>query len=135
MKIYLFDTLSKKKKEFIPVDDQNVRIYACGPTVYNFAHLGNARMAVVTDLLVKVLKQKYKKVTFASNITDIDDKIIKKGDKVVPGTAVAEIISEGYFTLLSEVEGFIKEFYVMEGEYVEVNTAIIEVELVDSEEE
>ena len=77
MKIYLFDTLSKKKKEFIPVDDQNVRIYACGPTVYNFAHLGNARMAVVTDLLVKVLKQKYKKVTFASNITDIDDKIIE----------------------------------------------------------
>ena len=77
MKIYLFDTLSKKKKECIPVDDLNVRIYACGPTVYNFAHLGNARMAVVTDLLVKVLKQKYKKVTFASNITDIDDKIIE----------------------------------------------------------
>ena len=77
MKIYLFDTLSKKKKEFIPIDDQNVRIYACGPTVYNFAHLGNARMAVVTDLLVRVLKQKYKKVTFISNITDIDDKIIE----------------------------------------------------------
>ena len=67
----------KKKKEFIPIDDQNVRIYACGPTVYNFAHLGNARMAVVTDLLVRVLKQKYKKVTFISNITDIDDKIIE----------------------------------------------------------
>ena len=65
----------------------------------------------------------------------VDKFLIKKGDKVVPGTAVAEIISEGYFTLLSEVEGFIKEFYVMEGEYVEVNTAIIEVELVDSEEE
>ena len=77
MKIYLSDTLSKKKKEFIPIDDQNVRIYACGPTVYNFAHLGNARMAVVTDLLVRVLKQKYKKVTFISNITDIDDKIIE----------------------------------------------------------
>ena len=77
MKIYLFDTLSKKKKEFIPIDEQNVRIYACGPTVYNFAHLGNARMAVVTDLLVRVLKQKYKKVTFISNITDIDDKIIE----------------------------------------------------------
>ena len=77
MKIYLFDTLSKKKKEFIPIDNKNVRIYACGPTVYNFAHLGNARMAVVTDLLVRVLKQKYKKVTFISNITDIDDKIIE----------------------------------------------------------
>jgi multidrug efflux pump subunit AcrA (membrane-fusion protein) len=54
---------------------------------------------------------------------------------VVPGTAVAEIISEGYFTLLSEVEGVIKEFYVMEGEYVEVDTAIIEVELADPKED
>ena len=53
---------------------------------------------------------------------------------MVPGTAVAEIISEGYFTLLSEVEGVIKEFYVMEGEYVEVDTAIIEVELADPKE-
>ena len=77
MRIYLSDTLSKKKKEFIPIDHKNVRIYACGPTVYNFPHFGNARMAVVTDLLVRVLKQKYKKVTFISNITDIDDKIIE----------------------------------------------------------
>ena len=69
MKIYLSDTLSKKKKEFIPIDHKNVRIYACGPTVYNFAHLGNARMAVVTDLLVRVLKQKYKKVTFVKCVS------------------------------------------------------------------
>ena len=61
----------------------------------------------------------------------VDKFLVKKGDTVVPGTAVAEIISEGYFTLLSEVEGIIKEFYVMEGEYVEVDTAIIEVELND----
>ena len=59
---------------------------------------------------------------------------IRKGDKVVPGTAVAEIISEGYFTLLSEVEGEVKEFYVQEGEYVEIDTAIIEVELAPPEE-
>ena len=58
-----------------------------------------------------------------------DKYLVKKGDKVVPGTPVAEIISEGYFTLLSEVEGRVKEFYVMEGDYVEVDTALIEVEL------
>ena len=69
--------LKKKKREFFPIDEENIRIYACGPTVYSYAHLGNARMAVVTDLLVKVLEQKYKKVTFVSNITDIDDKIIQ----------------------------------------------------------
>ena len=59
----------------------------------------------------------------------VDKYLVKKGDKVAPGTPVAEIIAEGYFTLLSEVEGRVKEFYVMEGDYVEVDTALIEVEL------
>jgi len=63
----------------------------------------------------------------------VDKYLVRKGDKVVPGTAVAEIISEGYFTLLSEVEGIVKEFYVMEGDYVEVDTALIEVELKEEE--
>ncbi|MZH03584.1 MAG: hypothetical protein F3745_09395 [Nitrospinae bacterium] len=61
----------------------------------------------------------------------VDKYLVRKGDKVAPGTAVAEIISEGYFTLLSEVEGIVKEFYVMEGDYVEVDTALIEVELAE----
>ena len=61
----------------------------------------------------------------------VDNYLVRKGDKVAPGTAVAEIISEGYFTLLSEVEGIVKEFYVMEGDYVEVDTALIEVELAE----
>ena len=63
----------------------------------------------------------------------VDKYLVRKGDKVAPGTAVAEIISEGYFTLLSEVEGIVKEFYVMEGDYVEVDTALIEVELAEEE--
>jgi pyruvate/2-oxoglutarate dehydrogenase complex dihydrolipoamide acyltransferase (E2) component len=61
----------------------------------------------------------------------VDKFLVQKGDKVAPGTAVAEIISEGYFTLLSEVAGRVKELYVMEGDYVEVDTAIIEVELAE----
>ena len=64
----------------------------------------------------------------------VDKFLVRNGDKVIPGTAVAEIISEGYFTLLSEVEGEVKEFYVQEDEYVEVDTAIIEVELTEPEE-
>ena len=63
----------------------------------------------------------------------VDKYLVNQGDKVVPGTPVAEIISEGYFTLLSEVEGRVKEFYVMEGDYVEVDTALIEVELSEEE--
>ena len=77
MKIFLYDSLSKQKKEFTPIDPNKIRIYACGPTVYNYAHIGNARMSVVTDLLVNILKTKFHKVVFVSNITDVDDKIIE----------------------------------------------------------
>ncbi len=63
----------------------------------------------------------------------VDKYLVRKGDKVAPGTAVCEIISEGYFTLLSEVAGRVTEFYVMEGDYVEVDTALIEVELAEEE--
>ena len=72
----LFNTLKREKQPFIPLDDANVRLYACGPTVYNYAHIGNARMAVVFDVLARVLKTLYPKVTYVSNITDVDDKII-----------------------------------------------------------
>ena len=76
MVLKIHNTLSGTKETFEPVDKNHVRIYACGPTVYNFAHIGNARMAVVNDLLVNVLRSQFEKVTYVSNITDIDDKII-----------------------------------------------------------
>ncbi len=76
MVLKIHNTLSGTKEIFEPVDKNHVRIYACGPTVYNFAHIGNARMAVVNDLLVNVLRTQFEKVTYVSNITDIDDKII-----------------------------------------------------------
>ena len=75
-KLVIYNTLSGSKKDFIPIDKNNVRVYACGPTVYNYAHIGNGRMAVVCDLLINILRKIFKKVTFVSNITDIDDKII-----------------------------------------------------------
>ena len=70
------NTLGNKLEEFVPIDPSNIRVYACGPTVYNYAHIGNARMAVVNDLLIRFLRTIYPKVTYVSNITDIDDKII-----------------------------------------------------------
>ena len=72
----IHNTLGNNLEEFKPIDPLNVRVYACGPTVYNYAHIGNARMAVVNDLLIRFLKTLYPKVTYVSNITDIDDKII-----------------------------------------------------------
>ena len=77
----LYNSLSRKKAEFIPLDDDHVRIYACGPTVYNYAHIGNARMAVVFDVLARLLKRLYPIVTYVSNITDVDDKIIAAAEE------------------------------------------------------
>ncbi len=79
MTLFLHNTLTREKEEFKPIDAQNVRLYACGPTVYNYAHIGNARPAVVFDLLAKVLRHIYgsEHVTYTRNITDIDDKIIQ----------------------------------------------------------
>ena len=74
----VFNTLTRKKEEFIPLKEGEYKIYVCGPTVYNYIHIGNARPAVVFDTLRRYLEYKGNKVTYVSNITDIDDKIIKR---------------------------------------------------------
>ena len=74
MTIQLHDTLQGRKVPFVPLKEGEVTMYLCGPTVYNFAHIGNARPAVVFDLLARVLRRRYR-LTFARNITDVDDKI------------------------------------------------------------
>ena len=73
--INLYNTLDRKLTVFNPIDSSNVRMYACGPTVYDYIHIGNARPLVVFDVLVRVLRTVYPKVTYVRNITDIDDKI------------------------------------------------------------
>jgi cysteinyl-tRNA synthetase len=77
MELRLYDTMTKEKRLFQPLDPSNVRIYACGPTVYDFIHIGNGRMAVVFDVLFRLLRQAYgaNSVVYARNITDVDDKI------------------------------------------------------------
>lgn len=72
----IYNSLTRTKEDFVPLEAGHARIYACGPTVYSFAHIGNARMAVVFDVLARVLREIYPLVTYASNITDIEDKII-----------------------------------------------------------
>ena len=78
--ISLFNTLHRRKEEFTPIDASNVRMYVCGPTVYDRAHLGNAKTPVVFDVLNRLLRHIYgdKHVTYVSNITDVDDKILNK---------------------------------------------------------
>ncbi|MED5395543.1 MAG: cysteine--tRNA ligase [Pseudomonadota bacterium] len=75
MTLRIHDTLSREKVDFVAHDAGHVRIYVCGPTVYDYAHIGNARPVVVFDVLVRLLRRLYPKVTYVRNITDIDDKI------------------------------------------------------------
>lgn len=91
MKIY--NTLTKKKEEFVPIEPGKVRMYVCGPTVYNLIHIGNARPMIVFDTVRRYMEHKGYEVNYVSNFTDVDDKIIKKS--VEEGVS-AEVISERY---------------------------------------
>src|SRR5271170_1872775 len=77
MELRLYDTLTREKRTFVPIDPANVRMYVCGPTVYDLAHIGNARPVIVFDVLFRLLRHKYgaNHVTYVRNITDVDDKI------------------------------------------------------------
>ena len=94
--IYLHNTLKQRKEAFYPIDENNVRMYVCGPTVYDKAHLGNAKTPVVYDVLYRLLCQIYGKehVTYVSNITDVDDKILNKHKET--GKSIREITEQTY---------------------------------------
>lgn len=96
MKIY--NTLTRKKEEFVPIDKDEVKIYVCGPTVYNYFHIGNARPFVVFDTLRKYLEYRGYNVKFVQNFTDVDDKIINKArEEGVPAGEVSETYIEEYY--------------------------------------
>ncbi|VIO72097.1 cysteine--tRNA ligase [Bradyrhizobium ivorense] len=94
MELRLYDTLTREKRPFVPLDANNVRMYACGPTVYDFAHIGNGRAAIVFDVLFRVLRHRYGKdhVTYVRNITDVDDKINERAARDYPGVPLNEAI-------------------------------------------
>jgi cysteinyl-tRNA synthetase len=89
VKLKLYNTLTRKLEPFEPIDSGNVRMYVCGPTVYDRAHLGNARPAVVFDVLYRILRRLYERVMYVRNITDIDDKIYAAS--ISMGISVSEL--------------------------------------------
>ena len=96
MKIY--NTMTRKKEEFVPIEEGKVKIYVCGPTVYNFFHLGNARPFVVFDTLRKYMEYRGYEVKFVQNFTDVDDKIINKArEEGITAPEVSEKYIEEYF--------------------------------------
>ena len=95
----VFNTLTRTKEEFVPLDEKEVKIYACGPTVYNYIHIGNARPLCVFDVLRKYLEYRGYNVNFVQNFTDVDDKIIRRANE--EGLSFSEVS-----------EKYIKEFWV-----------------------
>ena len=102
MVLRLYNTLTREKADFAPIDPANVRMYVCGPTVYDFAHIGNARPVIVFDVLYRLLKHLYPgpgkasdgtRVTYVRNITDVDDKINKRARDDFPGLPLNEAIA------------------------------------------
>lgn len=93
-KLKLYDTYSRQKQDFVPLDAENVRLYACGPTVYDYAHIGNARMAIVFDVLFRLLRHAYGEdhVIYVRNITDVDDKINARAAHDFPELPLNEAI-------------------------------------------
>ncbi|HPY36859.1 MAG TPA: class I tRNA ligase family protein, partial [Clostridia bacterium] len=95
----VYNTLTRKKEDFVPVKEGKVSIYACGPTVYNFFHIGNARPFIVFDTLRRYFEYRGYEVTFIQNFTDIDDKMIRRANE--EGITVRELS-----------ERFIREYYI-----------------------
>ncbi|MDR9453771.1 MAG: cysteine--tRNA ligase [Wenzhouxiangella sp.] len=97
MTIALYNTLTRQKEPFVPQDPKRVTMYACGPTVYHYAHIGNARPAVVFDLLYRLLSARFDAVVYARNITDVDDKINQAADEQgVDIGVIAKRFSQAY---------------------------------------
>ncbi len=96
MSLRLHNTLTRQKEDFVPIDASNVRLYVCGPTVYDFAHIGNARPVIVFDVLYRLLRHLYgeKAVTYVRNITDVDDKINARALRDFPNLPLNEAIAK-----------------------------------------
>src|SRR5438477_11379708 len=94
MDLRLYDTLTREKRSFVPLDPKNVRMYVCGPTVYDFAHIGNARPIIVFDVLFRLLRHLYgaDHVVYVRNITDVDDKIIARAAEQYPDQPLNDAI-------------------------------------------
>jgi cysteinyl-tRNA synthetase len=98
MPIKIYNSLTKREEEFIPLEDKHVKMYNCGPTVYDYFHIGNARNFVTAETIRRYLEYKGYRVTFIQNVTDIEDKIIKKANETgVEPSEVAEKFTKAYF--------------------------------------
>src|SRR4051794_39924023 len=90
----LHNSMTRRREPFVPLDPNNVRVYLCGPTVYDLAHIGNGRTMTLFDVLVRVLRRLHPRVTYVRNITDVDDKINARAAE--SGQTIAEVTAQTY---------------------------------------
>ena len=98
MAVRIYNTLTRQKEDFIPLEEGKVKMYVCGPTVYNYIHIGNARPAIVFDTVRRYLEFRGYEVEYVSNFTDVDDKLIKAANELGEEVPVlAERFIQAYF--------------------------------------
>src|SRR5216684_6830307 len=129
MQLRLYDTLTKEKRPFVPLDPARVRMYVCGPTVYDFAHIGNARPVIVFDVLFRLLRHLYgnDRVVYVRNITDVDDRINARAAEL--GVAIRELTERTYRDFAKDVRALgclPPSFEPRATEYIEPMQAMIE---------
>lgn len=118
--LIIYNTLTRKKEEFIPINPNEVRMYVCGPTVYDYFHIGNARSFIMADVLRRYLEYKGYKVNYIMNLTDIDDKIIKKSnEEKIEAKKISEKYTQAFFEDLEKLKVKRATLYPKATEHVE----------------
>lgn len=126
--IKIYNSFSGNKEVFVPINKEHVKIYVCGPTVYNYAHIGNARPAVVFDTFVRFLRSQFAKITHVSNITDIDDKIIAAAlEKDLPISQITEKYTDIYNADLNTLGVHAPDFQPKATEFISEMVELIQV--------
>ncbi|WP_289296805.1 cysteine--tRNA ligase [uncultured Reyranella sp.] len=127
MSLVVYNTLSREKEPFVPLDPSHVRLYVCGPTVYDYVHIGNARPVVVFDVLYRLLKRRHPKVTYVRNITDIDDKImVRAAENKESIDALTERTATAYQSDMSRLGALAPDVEPRATKYVGEMIALIE---------
>jgi cysteinyl-tRNA synthetase len=125
-KLVIYNTLSREKEPFVPLDPGHVRLYVCGPTVYDYVHIGNARPVVAFDVLYRLLKRRYPRVTYVRNITDIDDRIIvRAADNKEPIEALTARTGDAYQSDMRRLGALAPDHEPRATEYVAQMVALI----------
>jgi cysteinyl-tRNA synthetase len=127
MSLVIYNTLSREKELFVPLDPGHVRMYVCGPTVYDYVHIGNARPVVVFDVLYRLLKRRYPRVAYVRNITDIDDRImVRAADNKETIETLTNRTAGAYQSDMKRLGALSPDFEPRATQYVDQMIALIE---------